>query len=87
MIPDKIYIPRYPDYKLGERLGDEWMYEPHKEVNNAEYIRKDAILEWIISRRKDALKALEFYKDKGEVATLLAREDEIVAFMNYIEQL
>ena len=23
------------------------MYEPHKEVNNAEYIRKDALLEWL----------------------------------------
>ena len=45
--PDKIYIPIYPNYNLdGEHLGDEWMYEPHKGFNNAEYIRKDALLEW-----------------------------------------
>ena len=46
--PDKIYIPLYPNYSLdGFHLADEWMYEPHKEVENVEYIRKDALLEWL----------------------------------------
>ena len=46
-VPDKIYIPIYLNDNLdGELLGDEWMYEPHKEVNNAEYISKDYLLEW-----------------------------------------
>lgn len=46
--PDKIYIPLYPNYDLdGFHLADEWMYEPHKEVENVEYIRKDALLDYL----------------------------------------
>ena len=46
--PDKIYIPLYPNHSLdGVRLGDDYMYEPHKECDNVEYIRKDALLEWV----------------------------------------
>ena len=40
--PDKIYIPLYPNHDLdGFHPADEWMYEPHKEVENVEYIRED----------------------------------------------
>lgn len=43
--PDKIYIPVYPNHNLnGVHLGDDWMYEPHKECDNVEYIRKDALV-------------------------------------------
>lgn len=42
--PDKIYIPLYPNHSLdGFHLGDDWMYEPHKECDNVEYINKDCI--------------------------------------------
>lgn len=47
--PDKIYIPLYPNHSLdGVHLGDDWMYEPHKECDNVTYIRKDALIEWLL---------------------------------------
>lgn len=46
-VPDKIYIPLYPNYNLdGVHLGDDWMYEPQKGCNNVTYIRKHVLLEW-----------------------------------------
>lgn len=51
--PDKIYIPLYPNYSLdGFHLADEWMYQPHKEVENVKYICKDALLE-LLKPEKD----------------------------------
>lgn len=47
-IPEKIYIPIYPNYDLeGYHLSDDWMFEPQKNQINAEYIHKDTILNWI----------------------------------------
>ena len=49
--PDKIYIPLYPNNSLdGFHLGDDWMYEPHKECDNAIYIHKNALMEWLEKR-------------------------------------
>ena len=49
--PDKIYIPLYPNHSLdGFHLGDDWMYEPHKECDNAIYICKDALMNYFHKR-------------------------------------
>lgn len=49
MIPDKIYIPLYPNLDTdGFHLGDDWMEKPdsYSKCKHVEYIRKDALLEW-----------------------------------------
>jgi len=47
-ISEKIYIPIYPNYDLeGQHLSDDWMFKPQDNCNNAEYIHKDAIFNWI----------------------------------------
>ena len=48
-IPNKIYIPLYPNYNLdGHHLGDDWMYEPQKDCKNVEYINKNILLEELL---------------------------------------
>ena len=49
MIPDKIYIPLYPNLDTdGFHLGDDWMEKPDScsKCEHVEYLRKDALLEW-----------------------------------------
>ena len=71
MIPNKIYIPIYPNYNLdGEHLGEDWMYEPHKEFNNAEYIRKDALLEFINEKLQESADRLDFRTNKAYAEVL-----------------
>ena len=49
--PDKIYIPiRFKD--IG-RLAPTWWQEPIEGYTNIEYIRKDALLEWLEERISD----------------------------------
>ena len=55
MIPDKIYLPKYPNYDIeGEHLGDDWSYEPEF-TDNVTYIRKDALLEWAKGKQYESL--------------------------------
>ena len=64
-VPDKIYIPLYPNYDLdGFHLADEWMYEPHKEVENVEYIRKDALLDWVTEKMNYSLEEADNSGDR-----------------------
>lgn len=54
IIPDKIYIPYYPNYDgIDTHLSDEWF--EGKVIDHVEgwkeYIRKDALLEWIQEAR------------------------------------
>lgn len=54
IIPDKIYIPYYPNYDgIDTHLSDEWF--EGKAIDHVEgwkeYIRKDALLEWIQEAR------------------------------------
>lgn len=49
IIPDKIYIPYYPNYDgIDTHLSDEWF--EGKAIDHVEgwkeYIRKDALMEW-----------------------------------------
>lgn len=56
MIPNKIYLPKYPNYDIeGEHLGDDWAYEPEF-IDNVTYIRKEALLEWAKERREAVAK-------------------------------
>ena len=41
--PDKIYITTHN----GETLSSKWTTIPFRDFENTEYIRKDALLEWI----------------------------------------
>lgn len=60
--PDKIYIPLYPNYNLdGVHLGDDWMYEPHKECDNVTYICKNTLLEWAEKEMMKAAKQSDAY--------------------------
>lgn len=55
MIPDKIYIPLYPNLDTdGFHLGDDWMETPdsYSKCKHVEYIRKDALLELIKDEAK-----------------------------------
>lgn len=52
--PDKIYIPFYPNYDgIDTHLSDEWF--EGKAIDHVEgwveYIRKDALIEWIQEAR------------------------------------
>ena len=47
MIPDKIYIRHY--WMPGE-LDDDWRLKPVEDEQCEEYIRKDALLEWLESK-------------------------------------
>lgn len=44
MIPDKIYIRHY---WMPEELDDEWRLNPVEDEQCEEYIRKDALIEWL----------------------------------------
>lgn len=58
MIPDKIYIPLYPNLDTdGFHLGDDWMEKPdsYSKCKHVEYIRKDALLEWLRKTKDEAL--------------------------------
>ena len=44
--PNKIYIPME-----GRHLGDDWMYEPQRDCENEEYIRKESLLDWAVYKR------------------------------------
>ena len=48
MIPDKIYIRHY---WMPEELDDDWRLKPVEDEQCEEYIRKDALLEWIQEAR------------------------------------
>jgi hypothetical protein len=41
--PDKIYIQTHK----GETLSSKWTTIPFRDFENEEYIRKDALLEWL----------------------------------------
>ena len=46
--PDKIFllaIPHLPSEKIGE-IADEWSEKPFEGLDNLEYIRKEALMEW-----------------------------------------
>lgn len=45
--PDKIYIQT----NAGETLSSEWTTIPFRDFENIEYIRKDALMEWIHEAR------------------------------------
>lgn len=63
MIPNKIYLPKYPNYDIeGEHLGDDWSCEPEF-TDNVTYIRKYALL------KKLEKVAAEYKKrsDEGEL--------------------
>jgi len=47
MIPDKIYMPN-------ELLSEEWT--THIDGDDIEYIRKDALLEWLKEQQNEALR-------------------------------
>ena len=54
MIPDKIYIPLYPNLDTdGFHLGDDWMETPdsYSKCEHVQYIRKDKILEILENAR------------------------------------
>lgn len=56
MIPNKIYIPLYPNLDTdGFHLGDDWMEKPdsYSKCEHVEYIRKDALLEWLKEKISD----------------------------------
>ena len=44
MIPDKIYIRHY---WMPGKLDDEWRLKPIEDEQCEEYIRKDALMEWL----------------------------------------
>lgn len=52
-VPDTIYVAVYPDDDgINTHLGD-WYSEPeYRAQDNIEYIRKDALLEWLKSKIK-----------------------------------
>lgn len=55
MIPNKIYIPLYPNLDTdGFHLGDDWMEksDSYSKYEHVEYIRKDALLEWAENWKK-----------------------------------
>lgn len=58
MIPDKIYIPLYPNLDTdGFHLGDDWMEKPDScsKCEHVEYLRKDALLEWAKKKQYESL--------------------------------
>ena len=63
MIPDKIYLPKYPNYDIeGEHLGDDWAYEPEF-TDNVTYIRKEALAE----KLEKAAASYKKRSDEGEL--------------------
>lgn len=56
-IPDKIYIRHY--WMPGE-LDDEWRLKPVEDEQCEEYIRKDALLEWLNEMLTNTANALDF---------------------------
>ena len=58
MIPDKIYIPLYPNLDTdGFHLGDDWMEksDSYSKCEHVEYIRKDALLKWAKKKQYESL--------------------------------
>lgn len=47
--PDKIYIQT----NKGEAFSSKWTTIPFRDFENTEYIRKDALMEWLESKIKD----------------------------------
>lgn len=41
--PDKVYIQTY----AGETISSKWTTVPFRDFENTEYIRKDALIEWL----------------------------------------
>lgn len=83
MIPYKIYIPLYPNLDTdGFHLGDDWMETPdsYSKCEHAEYIRKEAFLEW-------ANKRLEEFRHIAEISNDVAADGEVDAFEELIEKL
>ena len=85
MIPDKIYIPLYPNLDTdGFHLGDDWMEKPdsYSKCEHVEYIRKEALLEW-------ARELNETYHKEYEISKYTCGEHwgQMVAFQKVIDKL
>ena len=73
--PDKIYLSRFFIFGVGETLTE------RVSPNDAEYIRKDFLLEWLDKMKEDLIKDSDF-RD-----TEVGRYDSIVTIRYKIEQL
>ena len=62
--PDKIYIA---ESLIKAPYGNEWSPTPYVSRENTEYIRKDALLEWI----KEELKRIEHSNRPSHIGTMV----------------
>lgn len=65
--PDKIYLQRVPS---NQEVIDGWTVEPvkHTVLEDIEYIRKDALLEWAKEKKKQLLEQESENDEPSDVA-------------------
>ena len=71
MIPDKIYIPK----NVAPHLTEEWASLTHGDLD--EYIRKDALLEWLEQNRNQSQMWFDRYHEKEDLSTKQVWEEVI----------
>lgn len=57
--PDRIYIQT----NAGEAFSSKWTTIPFRDFENTEYIRKDALLEWLNQMLEISAQSLEFQRN------------------------
>ncbi len=83
MIPDKIFVGvgTLSSIQPAEEYAfPGWQEKPYSQIRNEEFIRKDALLEWVNKR-------LEEFRHIAEISNDVAADGEVDAFEELIDKL
>lgn len=64
--PDKIYIQT----NAGEAFSSKWTTIPFRDFENTEYIRKEALLEFVNKKLQESADRLDFHANKAYAEVL-----------------